>query len=250
MTNLSLDCKKTTEEIVGFIRLSFKKSGFSKAVIGLSGGIDSSVSYVLSVTALGKENIFPYLLPYERLNTEGIEDAKLLANHFTVIDIKPFVDPIFQLDTSISDIRKGNIMARMRMILLFDASKYRKALVVGTENKTEHLLGYYTRFGDEASDVEPIRSLYKTQVRELGKYLKIPEKIITKSPTAGLWEGQTDEGEFGFSYKEADQILFLRFDKNVSEEEIVKRGFKKEVVEKVLERVKKNRFKEELPYVI
>jgi len=131
----------------------------------------------------------------------------------------------------------------MRMILLFDLAKKYKALVLGTENKTEHLLGYFTRFGDSASDIEPIRHLYKTQVRKLAKYLKIPEKIIKKTPTAGLWQGQTDEREFGFSYGEADQILLLYLDQKKNVEEIVNKGIKLEQVEKVVKRLKANEFK-------
>ncbi|OGG15666.1 hypothetical protein A3D77_01405 [Candidatus Gottesmanbacteria bacterium RIFCSPHIGHO2_02_FULL_39_11] len=254
--DLTIDSKLIYEKIIKFISSSFKKSGFSQAVIGLSGGIDSAVSLTLAAQALEKENIYPYILPFGDLNSIGVEDAKLLINHLTIpfdhltiINIKPLVDPIISLDNSIDDIRKGNIMARMRMILLMDAAKKRNALVVGTENKTEHVLGYYTRFGDEASDVEPIQSLYKTQVRELATYLGIPKKIIAASPTAGLWEGQTDEGEFGFTYEEADQILYLKFEKHLSEEEIVKKRFKREVVGKVLGRVKVNEFKKNLPMV-
>ena len=135
------------------------------------------------------------------------------------------------------------------MILLFDLAKRENALVLGTENKTEHLLGYFTRFGDEASDVEPIRNLYKTQVRQLAPYLGIPKKIIEKTPTAGMWAGQTDEGEFGFTYEDADKILTLYREQKKTAEEIGKEGLKKDVIEKVLGRMKVNEFKHRLPYV-
>jgi NAD+ synthase len=137
----------------------------------------------------------------------------------------------------------------MRMIYVFDQAKKRKALVVGTENKTEHYLGYFTRFGDEASDVEPLRELYKTQVYEVAENLQIPERLRVKAPTAGLWEGQTDEGEFGFTYADADKILSLMIDEKKSREEIIKSFRKENVVEAVLKRVKQNEFKHHLPFL-
>jgi len=139
-------------------------------------------------------------------------------------------------------------MARTRMIILFDQAKRHEALVCGTENKSEHLLGYFTRFGDSASDIEPITHLYKTQVYQLAKYLKIPEEIIQTQPTAGLWENQTDEGEFGFTYEEADQVLYLFHDRNKSLNEIINLGFKN--TEKIIKRVKQNEFKRKTPYTI
>lgn len=253
--NLSIDPKKTTEEIVSFIQRTVNNSGFSKVVIGLSGGIDSSVSCVLAVEALGKENVYIALFPYGELNKEGVEDAKLLIKqlnipqkNITQIDIKPWVDPIVSWDHGIDDLRKGNIMVRMRMILLYDLSKKFQTLVMGTENRSEYLLGYFTRFGDEASDLEPLRGLYKTQIKQLAKTLGIPEKIIQKTPTAGMWNGQTDEGELGFSYEDADRVLHLYFDLHKKKEEIFNLVQSKEIVEKVLNRVGENQFKHSLPY--
>lgn len=133
------------------------------------------------------------------------------------------------------------------MILLYDLSKKYKALVVGTENKTESLLGYYTRFGDEASDIEPIIDLYKTQVKQLAKYLQIPEKIINQAPTAGMWKGQTDEGELGFTYEDADKILFL-YTKGKNIKDLIKEGFDKKVVDLVINKLLDNKFKKEVPY--
>ncbi len=141
-------------------------------------------------------------------------------------------------------------MVRMRMILLYDLSKKYNALVLGTENKTEHLLGYFTRFGDEASDIEPLQNLYKTQVKQLASYLGVPEEIIKKPPTAGMWQGQTDEGEFGFTYEEADQILSLWHDKKADREVIIKAGFSPDTVDKVIKRVTDNSFKHNLPYTL
>jgi len=253
---MDIDPKEITQSIVKFLKDSFRSAGFTRAVIALSGGLDSSTSCVLAVKALGKENIYPVLLPYGNLNKNGSKDALLVINslkipkrNVTQVDIAALVEPIFSLDKPTDLIRKGNIMARMRMIVLFDQAKKRKALVVGTENKSEHLLSYFTRFGDEASDIEPLRSLYKTQVYQLAKYLSVPKSIITKKPTAGLWEGQTDEGEFGFTYKDADEILFYLYDGNKTVGEIVKDGFKRETVEKVKAWVEKNDFKHNLPFV-
>ncbi len=241
-------------KLSSFFKNAFAQAGFSRAVIGLSGGVDSSVSCALAVTALGKENVYPLLLPYGKLNpTHDAEQVaaflKIPKRNVGIIDIGPFVDPIISTDPSMDDVRRGNIMARVRMILLFDYAKKHNALVVGTENKTEHLLGYFTRFGDEASDIEPLRNLYKTQVYELAKQLKIPDPIITKAPTAGLWQGQTDEKEFGFTYKEADEILTLLVDGKKSIEEVVAAGFPKDIVQKVYDRMIANDFKHYLPLV-
>lgn len=250
-----LDPEKTVKTLVDFLKRVFRKSGFSRAMIALSGGIDSSTSCVLITKALGEKNVFPVLLPYNKLSSQEVTDALEVAeflripkDNITQIDIKPFVDPIIALDKAIDSVRKGNIMARMRMIILFDQAKKREALVVGTENKSEYLLGYFTRFGDEASDIEPLRNLYKTQVYEIAKYLKIPQKIINKIPSAGLWEDQTDEDEFGFTYKEADQILSLLYDENKTINEVIKKDFSPLVVKKVSAWVKKNKFKHLLPY--
>lgn len=255
--DLSIDLSQTAEEIIAFIKETVAKAGFSKVVIGLSGGIDSAVSCTLAVRALSAVNVCPCLFPYETLNKEGQEDAQSIIDMLTIpresvitIDIKPFVDPIADTDSSMDDLRCGNVMVRMRMLLLFDQAKKRNSLVLGTENKTEHLLGYYTRFGDEASDIEPIIHLYKTQIRQLADYLKLPPKIIDKPPTAGMWKGQTDEDEFGFTYEDADKILYLFVDKKIPKGAIIAMGFSPELVSKVLTRMEKNCFKHELPYHI
>ncbi len=252
----AIDPQKLTEKLIQYIKTSFRAASFKHAVIALSGGVDSSTSLSLTVRALEKENVYPVLLPYGNLNQQGTEDAllvikllKIPSENVVSIDIKPQVDPLLALDPSIDQIRRGNIMARVRMIVLFDQAKKHQALVVGTENKSEHLLGYFTRFGDEASDIEPLRNLYKTQVYQLAKYLLIPESILSKKPTAGLWEGQTDEGEFGFGYSHADEILYQLFDEKKSVEEIIASGFNKELIDKVQAFVAKNSFKHHLPIV-
>lgn len=266
-SNLSINPAEISEKIVRFIRETMHKAGFTKLVVGLSGGIDSAVSAALATGAIGSENIHAGIFPYGQLNKEAVEDAELVADFLTIptqnrhlIDIQKIVDTTIQtINKTGSDLvdadkkgltlRKGNIMVRLRMTLLFDLSKKENALVLGTENKTEYLLGYFTRFGDEASDIEPIRNLYKTQVKQLASYLQIPQKIIGKAPTAGMWAGQTDEEEFGFTYEEADTILTLYRDKKKTAEEIEKEGLKKGVIEKVLQRMRSNEFKHRLPHL-
>ncbi len=277
---MNLDYKNKSDEITAWIKQAVLGAGFEDVVVALSGGIDSALSATLSVNALGKEHVHVLLLPYGKLNTKGTEDAKTVVKFLDLpkdnvheIDIKKAVnsfrwnsngtqqtrksDMAEKSDTlayrvlskSYLKIRTGNIMARVRMIYLYDFAKANNCLVVGTENKSEYYLGYFTRFGDEASDIEPIRSLYKTQVKEMAKYLGIPEKIISKSPTAGLWEGQSDEEEFGFSYQDADRILYHHFDEGLPQEAIVDLGIPKETVEKVLSWVAKNDFKRKLPKI-
>lgn len=255
--DLLIEPRKTSEEIIRFIRRIVKNTGFEKVIIGLSGGIDSSTVCALAVRAIGKNNIIGAMLPYSDWQSHSIKDVWELADSLNLprenifkTDIKPLVDSVFATMKINDDLRKGNIMARMRMIVLYDLAKKSKALVMGTENKTEYLLGYFTRFGDEAADVEAMRQLYKTQIYQLARYLNLPKNIIQKTPSAGLWPGQTDEGEFGFTYKDADNILFLYVDKGLSETEIIKEGFYGQIVRKVLGRMRKNEFKHKLPYVI
>lgn len=255
---MNLDYQKKSQEIVEWVRKTVDGAGFTDVVIALSGGIDSTVSAALSVKAFGKEHVHVLLLPYSNLHEEGVRDAKkvvdfleLSKGNVHVIDIRKSVES-FTWDSAtpnLLEIRKGNIMARVRMIYLYDFAKANNCLVVGTENKSEYHLGYFTRFGDEASDIEPIRGLYKTQVKELAAYLAIPKEIIAKAPTAGLWEGQSDEEEFGFSYADADQILYHYFDEGLSEGAIVGLGIEEEVVKKVLSWVTKNDFKHNVPKI-
>lgn len=258
----AINPKEETARIISFIKTSLRKCRFNRIVIGCSGGLDSSVSLTLSVKALGKDNVFPLLLPYGKLDLQGTRDALILINKLGIdshqietIDITPVVDSfekmmainLSQESPHKQSIRLGNIMVRCRMIIIFDRAKKRKALVMGTENKSEHLLGYFTRFGDEASDIEPIRHLYKTQLYEIAHFLNIPKQIAVKAPTAGLWPGQTDEKQFGFTYRAADQILYALFEQKLSEEEVRQKGFSRSEVKKIKAWVKNNGFKHELP---
>jgi NAD+ synthase len=243
-----------SEQLIHFIQKTLKKSGAQVAVIAVSGGIDSALSLTLAVKAIGADNVYPLLLPY---GTQDMKDAlavcewnQIKKTNIVEHNIKEDVDLIVaKLNVSDSDhLRKGNIMARTRMIFVFDTAKARNALVVGTENKSEHYLGYFTRFGDEASDIEPICGLYKTQVRQTAKELGIPKSILTKSPSAGLWESQTDESEMGFSYEDADKVLMELIDKQTAPEKISVSGVSQTVIEAVLARVKSQAFKREVPY--
>lgn len=252
----SINPKETSQSLIKFIRQTFKSSNFPFAVIALSGGIDSSVSCALTAQALGRENVFPILLPYGKLNLQGVNDALEMIDSLGIprknvaqIDIQKTVDTIISIDKKMDFIRKGNITARVRMAFIFDQAKKRRALVVGTENKTEHLLGYYTRFGDEASDIEPLRNLYKTHIYNLARFLGLPKSVLTKKPSAGLWENQTDEDEFGFTYKDADEILYNYFDRKLSIDQICNMGLRKKVVVKVIQFANKNSFKHDLPFI-
>lgn len=254
---LDIKAEKTSQKIQNFILSVCEKESILSVLVGLSGGIDSATSLTLSAKALGIEHVYPVLLPCGNLNGQEVKDAQLIIKELAIpqkqvriIDIKPYVDSLASYDKSFDEIRLGNIMARIRMIILYDLSRKHNFLVVGTENKTEHLLGYYTRFGDEASDIEPLRGLYKTQVYMLAKHLKVSNKILTKPPTAGLWEGQTDEEEFGFSYIFADEILCLLTEKKMSKDEILARGYDKTIIERVWWWIEKGNFKERVPYVL
>ncbi len=250
-----MDPATEADKITAFIRTTFQTAGFGDAVVGLSGGVDSAVSCALAAQALGLDHVFPILMPYDSLNTRGVLDAvefvektNIPVAHIVRIDIKPAVDQIVRIDPFMDKVRKGNIMARVRMTYLFDAAKKHHALVIGTENKSEHELGYFTRFGDEASDVEPILHLYKTQVYELAKHLHIPESIIQKAPSADLWPEQTDENELGFSYEEADNILFMYGEEKKTKEQIINTGSRPHSVEQILHQLENNKYKHLLPH--
>src|SRR3989338_8085174 len=247
MVNLIIDPAKTARQITLFLQEIREKTGFRHMVIGVSGGVDSAASLFLAVKAHGADFIHPVLLPFGDLNSEGFKNAESVVQkagikeeNVTKIDIINAVESITNSDGGMDKLRKGNITARIRMVYLYDLSKKYRALVLGTENRTEYLLGYFTRFGDEASDIEPLQHLYKTEVGQLVEYLDIPRTIIEQKPTAGLWEGQTDEGEFGFTYKEADCILNFYVDLKKTKKEILKFGFKQKTVERVLTRLTAN----------
>jgi NAD+ synthase len=249
--NLSIDPELVRKILTEFIRSEISRVGFSRAVINLSGGVDSAVSFVLATEALGPQNVLAIRLPYKTSAADSLEHAQMLIDQFgcpsVTISITNMTDPLIDREPGMSEIRKGNIMARVRMIVAYDQSEAFKGLVVGTGNKTEILLGYTTLYGDSACALNPIGDLYKSQVRQLAGVLGIPEPIIAKPPSADLWTGQTDEGELGFTYKEVDKLLYLLVDQRYRPEECVEAGFDEKFVRQVFERVRKNQFKRILP---
>lgn len=251
MKALQIDTKRVKEKIIDFIRTQVKGTGLDKAVIGLSGGVDSSAVAYLTKEALGAENVYGVVLPYETTSKEDVEDAKgivkTLGINLVEVEITPMVDSLLSSLKDTDKIRKGNIMARARMIALYDQAAKYKGLVLGTSNKTELLLGYFTKYGDGGVDIEPLGDLYKTQVRQLAKDLGVPDRIIKKVPTAGLWPGQTDEGELGFTYEEADKLLYHILDAKKDNEELLKLGFRKEFIEKVKNKIKNTEHKRKIP---
>ncbi len=264
-----LNLAATADRLQEFIRTTVEAAGFSRLAVGLSGGVDSAMAAALAARALGPRRIYPILLPYRDWHAYGSQRARELTDALAIpaeqveaIDIAPIVDSFLTAlrlppaglpvdgSTPAEAVRIGNVMARVRMIVLFDHGRRHQALILGTENRSEHHLGYYTRFGDEASDLEPLRGLFKTEVVQLARHLRLPSSIVDAAPTAGLWQGQTDEGEFGFSYTEADPVLHAWFDRGLKkEEEIVRLGIPQGVVRKVVTWVRRVEFKGDLPHL-
>ena len=235
------------------MRESFKKAGFSKAVLGLSGGIDSALVAYLLRDALGKENVLAIMMPYKSSNPDSLNHAKLVVEDLGInsktIEITDMIDAYFKNEEEATSLRMGNKMARERMSILFDYSSKENALVVGTSNKTEIYLGYSTQFGDSACALNPIGDLYKTNIWDLSRYLKIPNELIEKKPSADLWEGQTDEQEMGLTYKEADQVLYRMLEENKKVEEVLAEGFNKDLVDNILRRMNRSEYKRRMPLI-
>jgi len=249
--DLTINTDLATEILTAFIKSETTRAGFQKVVVGLSGGIDSALSCVLAIQALGPQNVLAVRMPYRTSSPDSLEHAQMIIDRFGVqtltIPITAMADGLINAFPEMSNQRKGNIMARCRMIVLFDQSNAFNGLVVGTSNKTEILLGYSTMYGDSASAFNPIGDLYKTQVRQLSTALHIPDVIIQKAPSADLWANQTDEGELGFTYAEVDKLLYLLVDERYTPEECVEAGFEKSFVENVVNRIRRFHFKRMLP---
>ncbi|RPJ25255.1 MAG: NAD+ synthase [Chloroflexi bacterium] len=251
MLDLTINTDVARQILTGFIKSEVSRVGFTRAIINLSGGLDSALSCALAAEALGPENVLVLRLPYRTSSPDSLEHAQLMIDKFRVqsetIDITSMVDALIHHDPKMSDKRKGNIMARARMIALYDRSEVFRGLPIGASNKTEILLGYTTMWGDMASALNPIGDLYKTQVRQLARALEIPDVIIDKPPSADLWVGQTDEDELGFTYEEVDKLLFLIVDQRYSAQECVEEGFDEKFVNGVITRVRRNQFKRVMP---
>lgn len=248
---MKINCIFVEKVLINFIKEELSKFNYKKGILGLSGGLDSAVCAFLAVKALGAKNVVGLILPYKNTFGEDVKDAqrvaRLLRIKWKIIDISPMIDSYFGKFPTRDKILKGNKMARERMTILYDFSAREKALILGTSNKTELLLGYGTIHGDMACAINPLGDLYKTQIRQLGHYLGVPENIQKKVPSAGLWTGQTDEGELGLTYTEADKILFALVDQRQAKEEIINSGFKREKVEKIISLIKKSEFKRKMP---
>ena len=251
--DLSIETAVVRETIVGFIHSEITRAGFTKAVIGLSGGIDSALSCYLTTEALDTENVLAVRMPYKTSSQASLDHAQLIIDDLGIqsktIEITEMADGLIHQFPDMSKIRRGNIMARCRMITLYDQSVAFGGLVVGTGNKTEVLLGYTTLFGDSACAINPVGDLYKAQVKELSRAVGVPSVVIEKPPTADLWDGQTDEDELGYTYAEVDRLLYLLIDERYTAEDCIKVGFDPLFVQKVVERVRRNQFKQKLPPV-
>ncbi len=238
---LFLDCEKHYNEIVASAKEFFSQAGFSRAVLGLSGGLDSSLTACILTEALGKENVTCLLMSDSEVNNkQDLDDAVKLAKILGVKSIQVPIDRIIKavkksVEWKQDRVSKMNITARARMILLYNFANCNKALVVGTGNKSELILGYFTKFGDGAADFFPLKNLFKTEVFELAKFKELPKSIIKKKPSAGLFEGQTDEGELGADYKTIDSFL-QEFEKGTDKEELVKK-FGKKLTDSLLQRI-------------
>ena len=249
--NMKINEPFVEKVLTAFIKEELNKFNYKKGILGLSGGLDSTVCAFLAVKALKSTNIIALILPYGKSFSEDVKDAQETSQRLGLksktIDISPMVDVYISRFPTKNRIEMGNKMARERMSILYDHSSREKALILGTSNKTELLLGYGTIHGDMACAINPLGDLYKTQIRQLARHLGVPDKIMKKSPSAGLWEGQTDEKELGLNYDDIDQILFLLVDKRMSKKDIIASGFKIEAVDKIIRLIKNSEFKRKLP---
>jgi NAD+ synthase len=250
-SELAIDTDVARRVIGQFIRGQLDQAGFERAVLGLSGGIDSALVAHLVAEAIGADKLLCVLMPYRTSSPASRADAeevvKRLGAASELVDISPMVDAFFATDPDASPLRRGNFMARQRMAILYDRSVTWGGLVVGTGNKTESLIGYTTLFGDSACAFNPIGDLYKSQVRQLAAAMGVPETIIRKAPSADLWPGQTDEDEAGFSYPVLDRILYWRIDRRRTDAEMAALGFDPELVRRIDRMIATSEFKRQVP---
>jgi NAD+ synthase len=253
----AIDAQLAIGVITGFIRSQLEQTGFSRLVVGLSGGVDSATVAYLAARTIGPDNLLGVRMPYRSSSPDAETDAlrvvTALGCRSERVDITPMVDPMLAVmsgsDEDALRVRRGNVMARQRMIVLYDRSAAFEALVAGTGNKTEALLGYGTLYGDMAAAIAPIGDLYKSQLRAVAGALGVPDEILAKPPSADLWPGQTDEGELGASYDDLDRVLFALVDRRWSAERCAAAGLDARLVAWVAERVARNEFKRQVPPV-
>jgi NAD+ synthase len=248
---LEINTELAREILTDWIRTEVHRSGFERGVVGVSGGVDSSLACALAAEALGPDNVLAVRMPYKASSPESLDHAEQVIRALGVqeitVPITDMVEPLFERFPEADQVRRGNVMARARMIVLYDQSAAYGGLVIGTGNKTEILLGYTTLYGDAACALNPLGDLYKTQVRQLARAMSIPPVIIDKPPTADLWVGQTDEAELGFTYADVDRLLLLLVDGRYSIDDCVSAGFDRGFVEGVSERIRKTQYKRILP---
>jgi NAD+ synthase len=253
MDALNVNTALLRQILVGFVRDEVTKVGVRKGVLGLSGGIDSALVAFIAAEALGPENVYAYCLPYRTSNPQSEAHARLVASqlgiNYQTFEITPMVDAYFAAVPDADNMRRGNKMARERMTILYDRSAEVGGLVLGTSNKTELLLGYGTLHGDMASALNPIGDIYKSQVWQLSLAMGVPREVIDKKPSADLWAGQTDEEELGFSYRDADLLLYRMVDQRMSREELVRAGFDPLFIDLVHGKVQGSHFKRRLPVI-
>lgn len=249
--NLTINTTLVRKLLTRFIHSEITRVGLNRAVLNLSGGIDSAIVAYLAVEALGPQNVLVLRLPYKTSAQDSLDHAQLVIDDLGLpsqtIPITAMADALISREPDMSNVRKGNIMARCRMIVAYNQSEAFKGLVIGTGNKTEILLGYSTLFGDSACALNPIGDLYKTQVRQLARAVGVPDAIIDKAPSADLWAGQTDEDELGFTYEEVDRLLYLLVDQRYNPQECIEAGFEESFVRNVMRRIQRNQFKRVMP---
>ena len=252
LTPLRIDEVLVHRMLVAFLRDETLKTGAKRLVLGVSGGVDSAVVAALAAEALGPENVLALFTPYRTSAGRSKTDAQEVAGTFGIrleeVPVTVQVDAYFAGMRTVDRIRVGNKMARERKSIEYDRS-WPDGLVLGTSNKTELLLGYGTQFGDLACAMNPVGDLYKTQLRELATHIGVPRGVIEKAPSADLWEGQTDEGELGFTYEQADVLLYHLVDRRVRPADLISAGFDAALVAKIRERIRRNHFKRVMPLI-
>lgn len=244
--------KLITQYLEHFLEDEVKKTGMQKVVVGLSGGLDSAVVAVLAQRVFGND-LLCVMMPSHYSSANSLDDANALCQDFDLrselVSIAPLLQAFEQQNETLDNLRKGNFSSRMRMATLFDISARENALVLGTSNKSELMLGYGTLYGDLASAINPLGDLYKSEVFELARYLKVTSSIIEKPPSADLWDGQSDEADLGYTYAELDSAMKLYVEERLSVDDIVKQGVERKMIEMIVKRIFRNQFKRKMPVI-